>query len=64
MRASARLAQNKHRVRRKPRTSEESAMLMRMALASVRERKASGRLVRVGLREYVLHPRVRDPRTN
>ncbi len=44
------------RIRRKPRTEEQSDMLRHMALVSIRQRVESGRLERIGPREYILHP--------
>ena len=47
------LVAQKHREpRRKPRDPVEDAILFRFAVDSVRERAASGRLVRVGPRTY------------
>lgn len=47
----------RQRVRRKPRTAAERAMLLRSAVAAVRRRDADGGLVRTGLRSFELHAR-------
>jgi hypothetical protein len=46
------VAQGHRSPRRKPRDPVEDAILLRFAIDSVRERAASGRLVRVGPRLY------------
>lgn len=46
-----RLAQHR-RTRRKPRTAEQRAMIIRSAVAAVERREREGRLVRVGPGEY------------
>lgn len=45
------------RVRRKPRTAEERAMLLRSAGAAVKRRAAEGRLVQTGPRSFELRVR-------
>ena len=40
------------RIRRKPRTDEERAALLRSAVAAVKRREREGRLVRTGPRSY------------
>lgn len=51
----ARLAQHR-RVRRRPRSAEERAMIIRSAVAAVGRREREGRLVRLGPREYAVRP--------
>jgi hypothetical protein len=55
MRALAKMAVARPRIRRKPRTDEQQRMLRRMALVAVNQRRESGRLEQVGPREYALH---------
>jgi hypothetical protein len=55
MKALAKLAEARPRIRRKPRTDEQQRMLRRMALVAVDQRRESGRMERVGPREYVVH---------
>lgn len=57
VRALATLADRRKRVRRRPRTADDRALIARMALLEVERRRAEGRLVRLGPREYELHPR-------
>ena len=63
MRDAARLAERLSVSRRagsnRKRSPEDAEMLTRMALVEVARRKAEGRLVRVGPREYELHLRVK-----
>jgi len=54
VRALARFAQGPKRVRRRPRTEDDRALIRRMALAEIACRAQEGRLVRIGEREYVL----------
>jgi hypothetical protein len=61
MAAIARLAGGKKRVRRKPRTDDDRALIARMALVEVERRIADGRLVRLGPREYEMRPRAVAP---
>jgi len=58
VRALARLANTPRRVRRRPRTEEDRAMIHRMALLEIEARRAEGRLVPVGEREYELRPKL------
>lgn len=58
-RLSERLAQSRRAGSRRVRTPEDVAIITRMALVEVARRKAEGRLVRVGPREYELHLRVK-----
>ncbi len=55
MRVLAKMAEPRSRIRRKPRTEEQQRMLRKLALAAVNQRRDSGRLERVGAREYILH---------
>lgn len=55
----ARLAQYR-RIRRKPRTAEERAMIIRSVVAAVERREREGRLVRLGPREYAVRPGMGD----
>lgn len=57
VRALAVLAGGPRRVRRRPRTADDRALIARMALLEVERRQAEGRLVRLGPREYELHLR-------
>lgn len=57
VRALARFAGGPRRVRRRPRTSEDRAIIRRMALVELARRSREGRLVRIGPREYELRPR-------
>ena len=59
MPAVAKLAQ-KRRIRGRSRTPEERAMIQRMAIAAVEQRRREGRLVQVGPREYVYHIKPRS----
>lgn len=63
MRDAARLAEALSQSRRagssRKRSPEEAEMLTRMALVECARREAEGRLVRIGPREYELHPRVK-----
>lgn len=61
VRALARLAGGPKRIRRRPRTDGDRAMILRMALLEVRARRAEGRLVRLGPREYEMWPRTAVP---
>jgi hypothetical protein len=54
VRALARFAQGPRRIRRRPRTEDDRALIRRMALAEIACRAREGRLVRVGEREYEL----------
>ena len=54
--ALAMLADGPRRRRRRPRTDDDRAIIRRMALLEVGARRAEGRLVRLGPREYELHP--------
>ena len=47
----------RQRVRRKPRTADERAMLMRSAIAAAGRREADGGLIRTGPRSFELHVR-------
>lgn len=65
MRVLARLAGARRNIRRKPRSAEQQAMLRAMAMGAVSQQLESGRLQRVGPREYVLrvgrdHPSTSD----
>jgi hypothetical protein len=53
-------AQGHRSPRRKPRDPVEDAILLRFAIDSVRERAASGRLVRIGPRHYELRSKKDD----
>ena len=57
VRALAKFAGGPKRIRRRPRTDDDRAMIRRMAMLEVARRVAEGRLVRLGPREYELHPR-------
>ena len=59
VRALALMAHGQRRHRHRPRTSGDRAMITRMALVEVARRRAEGRLVRIGPREYELHLRVK-----
>lgn len=52
----AKLAQYR-RIRRKPRSAEERAMIIRSVVAAVKRRERDGRLVQLGPREYAVRPR-------
>jgi hypothetical protein len=56
-RALAALASGPRRVRRRPRSVDERALIRRMALLAVAQREAEGRLVRVGHRHYIMRTR-------
>lgn len=59
--AMARLAERRQRARdRRPRTAEERAMIVRMALVHVRQRRESTELVEVSPRLYELRTIVRE----
>ena len=51
----ARLAQHR-RIRRKPRSAEERAMIIHSVVAAVERREREGRLVQLGPREYAVRP--------
>lgn len=59
VRALALMAGGQHRHRCRPRTRGDRAIITRMALVEVARRKAEGRLVRIGPREYEVHLRVK-----
>ena len=59
VRALAMLADEKRGPRLRPRTEDDRAIIRRMALIEVSARRAGGRLVRLGPREYELRPRAR-----
>jgi hypothetical protein len=59
VRALAIMADRGRVVRRRPRTDDDRAIIRRMALLEIAARFAEGRLVRLGPREYELHPRER-----
>ena len=48
----ARIAQAGSRIRRKPRSSEERAVIVKMAASGMRRRIAAGRLVQTGPRSW------------
>jgi hypothetical protein len=56
------LAESRSGVRRKQRTREERTMLEHSALAAIKWQEEQGGLERTGPRDYVLHPRRREPR--
>ncbi len=58
-RLAARLSQSRSAGSIRTRSAEDAEMLTRMALVEVTRRKAEGRLVRIGPREYELHLRKR-----